>query len=108
MKNRVFLRILTIDDFIHICRNLKHLSKRKRLWLLLIKHNKLTCPITGLTVNNVKEVQYPNGTIHLDFFSDDVEINIDHIKPKSKGGKDNIDNIQPMEKKANLMKADNF
>ncbi len=32
----------------------------------------------------------------------------DHIKPKSKGGKDGLDNLQPLNTKANREKSDTY
>ena len=53
------------------------------------------------------------GDLHLDLYGVDAEgdlhmITIDHIKPKSKGGKDHVSNYQPMCMACNTIKADKW
>ena len=57
--------------------------------------------------------KWPDGSIHFDLYSYDeqfkleVLMTIDHIFPKSKGGKDKIENYQPMCCAHNYIKSDN-
>jgi len=54
-----------------------------------------------------------DGSIHLDLYGIDKDgdlhmITIDHIKPKSKGGKNHVSNYQPMCMVCNSVKADTW
>lgn len=54
-----------------------------------------------------------SDSIHLDLYAYDQDgelnaITIDHIKPKSKGGLDDIENFQPMCNIHNQLKKDNY
>jgi 5-methylcytosine-specific restriction endonuclease McrA len=93
---------LTLDGYIERLTEMyqsgKKISKRKRFWRYLIMNNELVCPVTEKKVaycsldKNVK-----SETLHYNFYSEDDELfTIDHKIPKSKGGKDNTTNIQPM------------
>lgn len=49
------------------------------------------------------------GGFHVDLYTKDFEMmTIDHIHPKSKGGKNEIENLQPMCNSCNAKKADNI
>ena len=54
-----------------------------------------------------------DGSVHLDLYGTDSDgelhmITIDHIKPKSKGGRNHVSNYQPMCKVCNEKKADTW
>lgn len=54
-----------------------------------------------------------DGAVHLDVYAYDqymelVAITIDHIRPKSKGGDDSIDNYASMCKECNELKSNNY
>ena len=47
------------------------------------------------------------GGFHVDLYTADFELmTIDHIVPRSKGGKDELENLQPMCNSCNANKAD--
>jgi 5-methylcytosine-specific restriction endonuclease McrA len=47
------------------------------------------------------------GGFHVDLYTDEFELmTIDHIVPRSKGGKDELENLQPMCNTCNAKKAD--
>lgn len=49
------------------------------------------------------------NALHWDLYTEDLELmTIDHIKPKSKGGGNNIENLQPMCAKCNTKKSNNY
>ncbi len=54
-----------------------------------------------------------DGAVHLDLYGTDGDgdlhmITLDHIQPKSKGGKNHVSNYQPMCRVCNHIKADNW
>jgi len=53
------------------------------------------------------EATEPNGRKHVDLYTEDFELmTVDHIKPKSKGGTDELVNLQPMCLRCNQKKKD--
>jgi hypothetical protein len=49
------------------------------------------------------------GSVHVDLYTKNFELmTIDHIKPKGKGGSDDIENLNPMCEKCNSKKADKY
>lgn len=47
------------------------------------------------------------GSLHVDLYTKNFELmTIDHIKPKSKGGDDSLENLDPMCESCNSKKAD--
>lgn len=106
---------ICLKDFLHVVEDLKSnykkISDRKKQWVELIKHGKLTCPISK------KEVAYcsydfkkSSNSYHYNFYSSDGDLfTVDHIIPKSCGGKVNaISNLQPMLKEYNAEKQKMF
>jgi len=69
------------------------------------------CSTTG--ERYILGVNKTDGAIHLDLYGTDSEgelhmITLDHIKPKSKGGRNHVSNYQPLCKICNEIKADNW
>lgn len=65
---------------------------------LRVFHNKgcvcVQCGVEGTQL--IKAVDHSGG-IHIDVYTDGFRLmTIDHILPKSKGGLDHLDNLQPM------------
>lgn len=62
----------------------------------------LSCVVCGLTGNKIimwydrAEVDVSRGGLHVDLYSNDIVITVDHIVPKALGGSDRIENKQPM------------
>ena len=49
------------------------------------------------------------GAVHVDLYTKDFELmTIDHIKPKGKGGSNEIENLDPMCSTCNTRKADKY
>ena len=79
-------------------------------------HGTLCVKCKQRTGNVILVEEWPNGQIHVDLYHRDengnkVLMNIDHILPKSRGGKNDITNYQPMcqpcnSKKGNKMTED--
>ncbi len=71
-------------------------------------HNKGTsCVKCGLTGTHfIKERTFGDKNYHLNLYADNGQmLTIDHIYPKSLGGNDSLDNLQPMCEKCNLEKG---
>lgn len=97
------LKILTLDEYLEDMRILskeRKLSFRKKAWIYLIKNNILMCPATKKIVAYCSYDMRENKkfpTYHYNFYSKDGELfTIDHKTPLSKGGKNIMNNIQPM------------
>ena len=103
---------LTLDEFVQRMSEIPNhkIRARKLCWLKLIKADKLVCPVTNkrVTYCSLDEQQNRVRSLHYNFYSEDgAFMTIDHIHPKSKGGHNtSLDNIQPMETKANHKKGD--
>lgn len=112
------LKKISFKEFETICLDLinrnKRCSNRKMEWLLLIKHKKLVCPISGFKVSYIgyDENKHKKGTksFHYNFYSESGQMfTIDHIIPKSLGGKQkDITNIQPMISYFNSIKSNDL
>jgi hypothetical protein len=96
----------SVEDFIAImdkCSIDEPIRGRKLHWYHLIMENLLTCPATEKRVAycSYDVMEHPNPKVqpayHFNFYSEDDEMfTIDHKIPKSLGGTDLIDNVQPM------------
>lgn len=82
-------------------------SRHKRLKVF---HNKglkcVTCDKTGVYLIAARD---RGGSIHVDVYTKDFNLmTVDHIKPKSKGGTYDLENLDPMCAKCNTNKADKY
>ncbi|MCK9576290.1 MAG: HNH endonuclease [Candidatus Pacearchaeota archaeon] len=89
------------------------ISQRKLFWIHLIKNGNLTCPVTGKNVAycGYDRADYKKGpsSFHYNFYSEDGDLfTIDHRLPKSQGGANSIDNVQPMIAEENWAKSNNL
>lgn len=102
-KNRVAEINLNLEEY------LANYSDHHRLSVFLFKG--LSCVVCGLTGNKIihwydrSVVDVSRGGLHIDLFADDTMMTVDHIVPKSLGGKDNLINKQPMCAPCNSEKA---
>lgn len=77
--------------------------------LRVFHHKGTRCVKEGCTKEGVYLIKAKNtdGGYHTDLYTLDFELmTIDHIIPKSKGGKNTLDNLQPMCNSCNAHKAD--
>lgn len=99
---------ISLDEFLIRAKSMNY-SKRRACWIKLIEANRLICPASQKEVSycSIDENQNRVKSIHLNFYSEDGDMfTIDHILPKSKGGKHvDLDNIQPMIAKHNHRKG---
>jgi len=95
------IKILSLDEL-----HTKY-SRHKRLKVFHIKGLKcVSCPREGKYLIAAKE---RTGSIHIDLYTKDFELmTIDHIKPKSKGGSYDIENLDPMCCFCNTEKSDKW
>lgn len=84
-------------------------AKHRRLRVFHV--HGLTCASTFCNKKGEYLIKARNseGGFHLDIYTKDFELmTIDHIVPKSKGGTNDIGNLQPMCHTCNAKKADKF
>lgn len=71
--------------------------------------NCIVCGLEGAYFAVQKVASQKTDKWHVNLYSKDgKQINIDHTKPRAKGGKDNFNNKQPMCCTCNNKKADKF
>ena len=82
-------------------------SRHKRLKTFNTKGlNCVSCSRVGKYLIAAKD---NGGQIHLDIYTEDFHLmTVDHIKPKSKGGTYNIENLDPMCSECNSEKSDKW
>lgn len=83
------------------------ISDRVRWMVELIKRDgtKCKCGKEG-TYFECKQGKYKGDGVHLDFYAEDGTLmTIDHIKPKSLGGKNHISNFQMLCEPCNVAKG---
>jgi len=106
--NIVSIDKLTLSEFLIKVNTKVNNRKRKngwrlRAWVYFINNNILTCPVSGLVVSycsldRVDHVKSEvSSTYHYNFYSQDGQhITVDHKIPKSMGGSNHFENLQPM------------
>ena len=99
--NYIPIKILPLEDL-----QTKY-SRHKRLKVFAVKGLKcVSCDRVGKYLIAGKD---NGGAIHLDIYTGDFELmTIDHIKPKSKGGSYDIENLDPMCCFCNTEKSDKY
>lgn len=82
-------------------------SRHKRLKTFHVKGLKcVSCPREGKYLIATKD---RGGALHIDVYTKDFELmTVDHIKPKSKGGTFDIENLDPMCSKCNSKKGNKY
>jgi hypothetical protein len=82
-------------------------SRHKRLKTFHEKGLKcVRCPKEGCYLIAAKDI---GGAIHIDVYTKEFDLmTVDHIKPKSKGGSYNIENLDPMCQKCNTKKSNKY
>lgn len=93
---------------------LKNYMDHKRLKVFL--HKGLKCVSCGregdrlvLWYDYVRKGDFlPSRGLHVDVIAGDVLMTVDHILPKSKGGRDTLENLDPMCSPCNSKKKDKF
>lgn len=95
------LKILPMEDLY------TKYSKHKRLKAFAEKGLKCVhCPKEGKYLIAAKDV---GGGIHIDIYTKDFDLmTVDHIKPKSKGGTYDIENLDPMCATCNTKKSNKY
>ena len=84
---------------------LKQLRSHRRMRIFYKKG--LKCASCEKTAKYLIEAVDSGGRKHVDLYTEEFELmTIDHIKPKSKGGSDALDNLQPMCRHCNHLKKD--
>ncbi len=76
--------------------------------LRVFKQKGYKCVVCDIEGDNVKLTKDNSGAIHLDLYSGDRLMTIDHTIPKSKGGNNHINNLKPMCCKCNSEKGNNL
>ena len=86
---------------------LNDLKEHKRLRVFY--HKGFECATCDKVGKYLIECIDRGGGVHIDLYTENFEMmTIDHIKPKSKGGTDDIENLQPMCQKCNEHKKNKY
>lgn len=81
-------------------------ADHRRLRVFLLKGNECIHPECNKTATRIIESMDVNGGTHYDLFTNTLQhMNVDHIMPRSQGGTDDLENLQPMCAKHNSLKS---
>lgn len=86
-----------------------HTRFAKHRRLRVFHHKGRKCVAEGCTKEGRYLIKAMNkaGGFHIDLYTEEFELmTIDHIQPRSKGGTDDLENLQPMCNTCNARKAD--
>jgi 5-methylcytosine-specific restriction endonuclease McrA len=86
------------------------IEKMKQHRRFQVYHHKgtqcVSCGVVGVRI--IKSARLPHS-IHLDLYTRDLGLmTVDHILPKSKGGKMTLENLQPMCQTCNSIKGNTY
>ena len=82
-------------------------STHKRLRVFHNHGTRCAMPACGKEGVYLIKAKNTDGGFHIDLYTDEFELmTIDHIMPKSKGGTNSLENLQPMCHSCNTKKAD--
>jgi 5-methylcytosine-specific restriction endonuclease McrA len=123
MSNYISKGHLSLPDFIGVFEGVsfENRRERKKVTILDEKVNAKSlryelflkkgfdCICCGIKGTHFSLERFNDQTsYHLNLYANDVMMTKDHRLPKSKGGKDDIDNLQPMCSTCNELKGNNY
>jgi len=99
--NYIPIKILSIDDL--------HTKYSKHRRLKVFHHKGLNCVNCNRKGKYLITARDRNGNIHVDLYTKTFNLmTVDHIKPKSKGGSYDIENLDPMCSHCNSKKSNKW
>ena len=108
------IKDITIEEFFQLFPTTKQSQNKKILDIdgsqikvgikyskyVMVKNKGFSCVSCGITSNIARIERYDNEDAHINFYNCfhgiDILLTMDHIIPRSKGGKTNQLNLQPM------------
>lgn len=98
----VHLRTMSLCEFM-----LNQYRGRLKKWQQLISSGSDACVVTGARITHACLDRAPDGAVHVNLYAETGELmTLDHIVPKSKGGSNGVENMQPMTRSMNARKRD--